>query len=57
MKPLVKPERVFNREREWDGLTRFVSGAGFDENLRAASLDPGQGNPLLVDLHSIYTTP
>ncbi len=29
MKPLVKPERVFNREREWDGLnTRSWIRAG-----------------------------
>lgn len=44
-----KPERVFNRVREWDGLTRFATSVNPDVRLGIVSGRRRQGKTFLLD--------
>ncbi|SUA47979.1 Predicted ATPase (AAA+ superfamily) [Nocardia africana] len=46
---LVKPERVFNRDREWDGLTRFATSESPDVRLGIVSGRRRRGKTFLLD--------
>jgi AAA+ ATPase superfamily predicted ATPase len=49
MTTLEKPERVFNRDREWDGLTRFATSESPDVRLGIVSGRRRQGKTFLLD--------
>ncbi|PXX69301.1 hypothetical protein DFR70_102990 [Nocardia tenerifensis] len=49
MKAGAKPERVFNRDREWDGLVRFATSPSTDVRLGIVSGRRRQGKTFLLD--------
>lgn len=46
---MEKPERVFDRDREWDGLTRFATSTSPDVRLGIVSGRRRQGKTYLLD--------
>lgn len=49
MAALVKPDRVFDRDREWDGLVRFATSSSPDVRLGIVSGRRRQGKTFLLD--------
>ncbi|MFI9505264.1 ATP-binding protein [Nocardia sp. NPDC052566] len=49
MADLVKPDRVFDRDREWDGLVRFATSSSPDVRLGIVSGRRRQGKTFLLD--------
>lgn len=49
MEALVKPDRVFDRDREWAGLVRFATSSSPDVRLGIVSGRRRQGKTFLLD--------
>jgi uncharacterized protein len=49
MSALAKPDRVFDRDREWDALGRFATSTSPDVRLGIVSGRRRQGKTFLLD--------